>query len=416
MPIARRLSNDRRLVRDTIVGETKRVTKRVGQPDQTAVFPRTVRVLVDNKLNCHAAWPGPGSSFIPPTMYQRGVQKQNAIPGSVTLVERNVSGQITRSYEYTGVGPFYIASWQGLNLGPHLNAEIIPRNISTNQYNRLSTECLLKLKDMEVNIGEALAESKSTVQHLARSTQQVIQALLAARRGNWHGVAKALRVPVKRAHVSRRKYADTSSKEGASRWLEYQFGWLPLLGDIHGSYEQIQKGFREKDQLFSVKRKLSETEEGLITHAAAQGGPSRWESTRQDRMKLYAKIDSTTLANASQLGLTAPLQVAWAVVPFSFVVDWFMPIGNLLEGLTAGMGCEFVGGYYSSTVKAECILWETLQPGERVVSNPPGLGASASGYSRVALGSFPWPGPYVKSPFSTSHAISALALLRQLWR
>jgi hypothetical protein len=35
------------------------------------------------------------------------------------------------------------------------------------------------------------------------------------------------------------------------------------------------------------------------------------------------------------LGLTDPLSVAWELIPYSFVVDWFVPIGTYLDNLNA---------------------------------------------------------------------------------
>ena len=39
------------------------------------------------------------------------------------------------------------------------------------------------------------------------------------------------------------------------------------------------------------------------------------------------------LSTPRSLGLTDPLSVAWELIPYSFVVDWFYPIGTYLENL-----------------------------------------------------------------------------------
>ena len=36
---------------------------------------------------------------------------------------------------------------------------------------------------------------------------------------------------------------------------------------------------------------------------------------------------------ARQLGLADPATVVWELIPYSFVVDWFIPIGSYLENL-----------------------------------------------------------------------------------
>jgi len=39
------------------------------------------------------------------------------------------------------------------------------------------------------------------------------------------------------------------------------------------------------------------------------------------------------LSAPRSLGLTDPLSVLWEITPYSFVVDWFIPIGTYLENL-----------------------------------------------------------------------------------
>jgi hypothetical protein len=39
------------------------------------------------------------------------------------------------------------------------------------------------------------------------------------------------------------------------------------------------------------------------------------------------------MSEIRQMGVLDPLSVAWEVLPFSFVADWFIPIGTYLENL-----------------------------------------------------------------------------------
>jgi len=47
-----------------------------------------------------------------------------------------------------------------------------------------------------------------------------------------------------------------------------------------------------------------------------------------------------SLINA--FGLDNPLAIAWEVVPFSFVVDWFLPINRYLKNISALNGLELI--------------------------------------------------------------------------
>jgi hypothetical protein len=118
-----------------------------------------------------------------------------------------------------------------------------------------------------------------------------------------------------------------------------------------------------------------------------------------------------------QIGLINPAEVAWALVPFSFVVDWVLPIGNVLEALSARLGLTFVDGYYGLRVETS----STASKLAREVSGYTQIGESSTSvsgsllfYKREKMISLPWPAPYIKSPFSSTHLANAAALLRSL--
>lgn len=281
----------------------------------------------------------------------------------------------------------------------------LPRN---NDRHRAEVEALLKLKDMKVNFGEALAESRSTLNHLAKTTSTLLQAYSYARRGKWGKVLKQLKVNPKRRW---------STKDPASRWLEVQFGWTPLVNDIFGTYELSQSQLRERAQLFSVERNIVEQYDGeeLCVKASTLSDVTSvlFYGTRGTSVKLYAKVDNATIANLTSLGLTDPLQVGWALVPFSFMIDWVLPVGSYLEALGATKGLQFVSGTRTEFVNGQIDIWSGyLQSSDGTAFGRTGRVATVA---RSVYTGFPTPVPYVKSPFSTSHVTSALALFRTIF-
>ena len=108
-------------------------------------------------------------------------------------------------------------------------------------------------------------------------------------------------------------------------------------------------------------------------------------------------------------------------MPYSFVVDWFLPIGNFLEALTAPVGVDFIDGAYSISFQGRYSnhYRPALTVGPGWWHEPVGefrTDTEFNSYYREKLNSFPTPGLYFKSPFSTTHVTSAVALLRQLLR
>lgn len=118
----------------------------------------------------------------------------------------------------------------------------------------------------------------------------------------------------------------------ANSWLELNFGWVPLIKDIHSSVEILQRDF--------PMAPLKGSATGLnLSIPVYRGSASQIESVRIAGM---LKVTNPQLFLANQLGLINPVAVVWDAVPFSFVVDWFIPVGKFLNSLTNEVGCEIV--------------------------------------------------------------------------
>lgn len=280
-------------------------------------------------------------------------------------------------------------------------------SMPTNIFNRLNTELLNKIGNRSASYGEALAESRKTVNHLAKTASSLAKAVLAARKGNWSAVAKALGV--------RRK----SLRDGTSvseRWLEYQFGWLPLMGDIYDTHKVLTKGLAKRDTIMSSSRTLGDSNSYSSGDTTLSG--LEFTESVSYRAKAFYKISDSWISNLNNLGLINPIEVAWALVPFSFVVDWFLPVGNFLQGITDRCGVQFVGGFYGTRATLKAVWKPWPEPGSlynmELILNSRIVESEQFAYTRNAMTSLPLPGLYFKNPLSTSHALSALALIRQL--
>jgi hypothetical protein len=128
-------------------------------------------------------------------------------------------------------------------------------------------------------------------------------------------------------------------------------------------------------------------------------------------------MSNPQLATINSLGLTNPIAVAWELVPFSFAVDWFLPVGNTLSALTAGQGLTWLGGYITKRVyRAVSIRHKTGPITAWVTCTDPGhYRERGFEFQTIALTGFPYARFYVdETPYSTPRAVNALALVRQL--
>lgn len=340
----------------------------------------------------------------PPRAYKRCVIQSYARGGSVQGL---LNGKVST---FTGE-PANFDLWNNYNFNRILDTYYYPR-WNLNDLFRANTEVLLKIKDQKVNYGEALAEARSTIAHLGKTGKTLLRCYLFARKGKWSKVLKELRLE--------KKHKFKSGKEASGRWLELQFGWMPLMGDLKGTMELIQEGFRKKNYRFSAVRQITSSLTGEDVMSPISANPFNHivgSGQQITKVKVYAEVRSSELHSLTQIGLTDPLQVAWALVPFSFVLDWFLPVGSLLEGLGATKGLDFVSGTSTTALKFRGTAITQLNPS--TIKNQTGwfeTDVAVEAMERKVLTSFPSPMLYYKSPFSISHGISALALFRQLTR
>jgi hypothetical protein len=327
-----------------------------------------------------------GSPWRAPSTYHR----------SVSRISYKGTSSFTDGF-YTYTDSWHTAGTQQNNIqgtlgtsGVSVSPVVCQMGVDTNAQNRARTEALLKLRDSKINVSQSLAEGKRTVNMVIDSASNLWKLLLAVKRGNLGYVTSYL-----------------GPKSIANGYLQWQYGWRPLCQDVKGAFDEAQKATR-KGMFLTARRTVRDSPRLELNNSSFTGGGS---FDCAYKCQLTARLTDPMLARANSIGLTNPLSLAWELVPFSFVVDWSLPVGNYLEALTATAGLTFVGGYESqrctSTINATQVV-----PG--FTGNMGSLEIEFFYFSRVALNGFPTPLPYVKSPFSTAHGASAIALLMQL--
>lgn len=151
----------------------------------------------------------------------------------------------------------------------------------------------------------------------------------------------------------------SSADYAANMWLELQFGWLPLLSDLHDLVQVVNGSLsNEGDGILSFKgygtSKVIADVPVYISAGTASMKPSTYSATYTCKYTCVAtyKAGNSLMSILGQLGLLNPLSVAWEVVPFSFVIDWVLPIGSWLNSLQADAGLELI--QYCESRKRTC--------------------------------------------------------------
>jgi hypothetical protein len=214
-------------------------------------------------------------------------------------------------------------------------------NVRNAQLNATIVKALVKMADAKVNVAVAYAEAHKTSDLILDTARRIDKAYRAFRKGDLRGVAQNLNITPKRLHKS---------------WLEYKYGWMPLLMDVKGAAEYFAQQHLVRPTTFTV----SATEEFAKNLTwkytqATYGSGVPFDSTYflsvylKTRVKIWCELTSPHLSTMQQLGLTNPALVAWELVPFSFVFDWFVQVGDWLTAATAQQGVTIKRSMISRT-------------------------------------------------------------------
>jgi hypothetical protein len=268
--------------------------------------------------------------------------------------------------------------------------------------NESNTKCLLRIADNKADIGVGVGTAKQTLNEMSRLASRLFRAYTAVKHGNLKGVFAPLGI---------RKTDIVTGKAASDYWLQWQYGWKPLIIDLHDAYGAVSDAFEQYEMLLHARSSAK--------FEAANSTNGEFDESHITNEKCLTRIDAriecTRLRGASQLGLVNPLSVVWELVPFSFLIDWAMPIGNVLEATTASCGLGFQGGSVSQTLQGTC----TFSRNSSYYPNDLQLGSCTVekfATYRSVLGDFPIPLPYIKqkTPFSSAHTKNALALWRAM--
>lgn len=306
----------------------------------------------------------------------------------------------------------------GLNLNSYA---AIPGSQKDSAINRNKQKLLLKLKDQKVNLVQAVAERAQTANLLASTANRIAASFFYIRRGNFRAAANQLGVVLpqrKRKRMTKRWLSGQTTSLG-NNWLELQYGWVPLLSDCYGAAEHLAARQFEKEIMETKATTVLERSTNRSAWSGSVKFPGRvFQETQvfwQVQHLVRYQVSSSRVHELSQLGITNPALIAWELTPYSFVVDWFIPIGNWISSWDATLGLTFLDGLQTvfQRVNVECTKVGNNSNKLNVGTDCFLQGNREEVYcKRDKLLSFPSPViPSFKSPFSSQHVANALALL-----
>ncbi|UUW21410.1 MAG: maturation protein [Sanya fiers-like virus 50] len=267
--------------------------------------------------------------------------------------------------------------------------------------NRLLSMVKAKGANMVVNLAEYRQTSSMFVEYAA----QVARMWRSMRRGKLP-IPKNHRLLNGRSYHKFRQDArkapgffDLKDKAWADQWLRFQYGAYPLVNDLKDALEGLpqQPSTTLQRVSFTMHRSASRS------YSASYGGNRKTtvliEESGSHRYILNYEVNYPELARLSSYGLTTPAADVWNLIPYSFVVDWFVNVGEYLELSSAldGVGrvsaCKVIRRDYKMTNGLGSVYTERLYSRQRLTPVTPQL--------------------VVEPHLSWKRIVSAVALLRK---
>lgn len=218
-------------------------------------------------------------------------------------------------------------------------------------------------------LGNAIGEYKSSANMIATRAKQLTQAYREVKRGRLGDAASTL-------GISRPKR--TRAKSAAGIWLEYHYGWSPLIDDVYSASSVFHSGRQPKVMRFSgrsgrqtrvsddvkhtrnhIVREDIYIDDRLVYNVAVEDLRYTYQYQYDMRCEAEAVCHLRDVTTIQRLQLDNPASIAWELVPFSFIADWFFPIGTYITSLSPAFRKQLISS--SVTVKATNNVSATTQ-------------------------------------------------------
>lgn len=282
----------------------------------------------------------------------KGIFKPNTYSLVRTNVRQTPAGPV---YHQTSGSTTKLTAWQISSINTSGTPSYVPVAVHL-------SDLLDKWKNTDLNLGVSLGEGKESLSMAADRLLSIARAARSLKKGNLGGALREIGPVPRGARV--RAQQKLSHSDPSSAFLELHLGWTPLIQDIYSGLNVAPP--KPVGHKFKSKRKLGIPRGITYSNPDARPFSTVVENICQDRL-ICRVLNEPTFYD--RFGLSNPYAIAWELVPFSFVVDYFLPIGDTIAALEA-----------VSKLKTEYML---LQQFERYVvrqTYPNGTKLSPTGY------------------------------------
>lgn len=305
--------------------------------------------------------PGPTTAggFTPIWMSELRVSSKQKAPYDLVLPYRVEKRYVSSFYDVSKYG-YIQASGSPYWTDSHINLAV------AKAYGQVS-EVLADRSEWLVS----LAEGRQAAQLIEKRATQLWRGFRALSRGKVHDFIRIMGQSdhVQWNRIKHRYQSRSKPKRLADAWLEFHFAVEPALKDCASAMAVLSR-----DEFAHIPIKGSGTSSGTIDESFSDVYENRTvKTTHRASVKMGGVVHITNhnAFLAQQLGFANPASFVWERVPFSFVVDWFSNVGQVLSSWTDFLGCTLQGTWTYTKQKSTRtdIYWG--KPGYTYQPDPP---------------------------------------------
>jgi len=224
-----------------------------------------------------------------------------------------------------------------------------------------------KVRNREIDLGVALGEYRETASFVSSAMVKTARSYQRLRRGDVSGALQVL------TGKKNRNWRDIPGA-AANTWLAYTYGLSPLLRDVHDAVSLYERRYQRYPEVSVVRSSQRATIAGTATYNfRTEDFPGVFRVIRQSsgctadlRVSgcVSFRVTNPVLRKLDECGVINPLSVAWELVPFSFVVDWFIPVGRFIQSVVPPQGVDFVSGWLVESARGSALCEAFIDPGD----------------------------------------------------
>lgn len=186
-------------------------------------------------------------------------------------------------------------------------------------------------------------------------------------------------------------------------WLEWRYAVRPALLDLDSHCEMLA----------NINNRPSSTRFRASAKAAASGTWRGGAGRTEHRARCVVEVTSKPNSLLVWSGATDPASVLWEKIPYSFVVDWVLPIGDFLSAVDLWRKVE--GTFVTTHKVVRTVNGCYGSDGAKVVSGGGGFSYNQINLNRIVTSNPPIPYPSIdlsirQTATALKRAIDAVSL------